>query len=169
MSMTSQTPISLFLSRLYSPKEYGDKWRAPCPSCNGSRKDTLLVSMNGDGSVWAHCFAGCRISDVVKSVGLNMRDLRPFGQSTFSRKKGRVYSEKAALEAREKEAFYALMHSKIQLNYQKEYGGEILVIEEEVKALHRAYDDSSKAKDAYRRKKSMEDALVQSTVPEVLA
>lgn len=59
------------------PRQYGNRWRAKCPS-HGSKGGTLLVDDKG----WFHCFAGCEKEQILDSLGLVWKDLfdddRPF-------------------------------------------------------------------------------------------
>ena len=65
------------LSRLDGVKRTGPgKWAAKCPG-HADRRASLAIKETDDGRVLAHCFAGCSISEVVGTIGLELSDLFP--------------------------------------------------------------------------------------------
>ncbi|NUP96414.1 MAG: AAA family ATPase [Planctomycetaceae bacterium] len=62
-------PLGRVLSRLQSVTPKGDKWMALCPAHDDS-KPSLSVSVLNDGSVLAHCFAGCTFEAVAAAIDL---------------------------------------------------------------------------------------------------
>ena len=69
-------PIDGVLSRLEGVRREGGGWRARCPA-HGDTEPSLSVNEGDGGQVLLHCFAGCAPEDVVRSIGLQMRDLFP--------------------------------------------------------------------------------------------
>jgi hypothetical protein len=70
----SRNAIDLVLSRLSHAREIRTGWRACCPGHNGSNPSSLSIR-EGDNGVLIHCFTGCSTDDVVRALGLEMRDL----------------------------------------------------------------------------------------------
>lgn len=69
--------VDTLLSRLDRVKRTGPgKWVARCPA-HDDRGPSLGVRELEDGRVLVHCFAGCRVADVVDAVGLEMSELFP--------------------------------------------------------------------------------------------
>jgi len=72
------------LSRLKEVKERGDDdWQAKCPA-HDDDNPSLSISMAGDSKILLKCHAGCETEEVVRALGLKMKDLFP-----KSTKKGR--------------------------------------------------------------------------------
>lgn len=74
----SQTPLSTVLSRLGdSVRETGSgRYMTECPG-HPDRTRSLSLTTNRDGAVLLKCFAGCSAVDVVRAMGLELRDLFP--------------------------------------------------------------------------------------------
>src|SRR5580658_345522 len=51
-------------------------WSSKCPAHDDS-SPSLSINLAGDGRLLLHCFAGCRVEDIVETLGLQMRDLFP--------------------------------------------------------------------------------------------
>lgn len=65
------------LSRLEAVRETGaNRWIAKCPA-HDDRSPSLSIRETADGTVLLRCFTGCAAVDVVRSVGLELRDLFP--------------------------------------------------------------------------------------------
>ena len=69
-------PAGLLLSRLDGVMAAGKGWRARCPA-HGGKSRSLSIMVADNGSVLAHCFAGCEVHDVLGAVGLTVGDLFP--------------------------------------------------------------------------------------------
>ncbi len=66
--------MSDFLAILHGVKEaQGGQFMALCPAHN-DRKPSLSIKQL-DGKILVRCFAGCELTDILKPVGLNSRDL----------------------------------------------------------------------------------------------
>lgn len=65
--------IDTVLSKLHGVKRTGDSWQALCPA-HEDRQASLSIAEK-DGKILLHCHANCRPDDVVKALGLQMRDL----------------------------------------------------------------------------------------------
>lgn len=72
-------PLARVLNRLDSPKrQRNGNWLADCPNCaDNGRRPNLSVTQGRDGRALLRCFALCDNEDIVKSLGLEMRDLFP--------------------------------------------------------------------------------------------
>jgi len=66
--------LSDILSRLDVKSGSGGHYMARCP-CHNDRQASLSVGIGNGGNVVLHCFAGCDTGDIVKEMGLTMRDL----------------------------------------------------------------------------------------------
>lgn len=77
--------VGHLLSRLHGVKATGPgRWIARCPS-HEDRVPSLSVRELEDGRVLLHCFAGCSVSDIVATVGLDLSDLFPPRPITHAR------------------------------------------------------------------------------------
>ena len=69
--------IDILLSKLDKVKSTGQgKWLACC-SAHPDKSPSLAIKQTDDGKILIHCFAGCHVTDIVESVGLELRDLMP--------------------------------------------------------------------------------------------
>jgi hypothetical protein len=76
VSATLGAPADLItLPRLASIKTR-DGWMAKCPA-HEDRARSLSLRLGDDGRLLLHCFAGCRASEIVAALGLELRDLFP--------------------------------------------------------------------------------------------
>lgn len=73
-------PIDLIRERLTdadcNPRKAGRQTNARCPAHEDSTA-SLTLSEGRDGRVLLHCFAGCQTDDVLRALGLELRDLFP--------------------------------------------------------------------------------------------
>ena len=63
------------LNRLDRVRKSGSGWMARCPA-HDDKTASLSITETGD-KVLVHCFACCRIDDVLGAVGLSLKDLFP--------------------------------------------------------------------------------------------
>jgi hypothetical protein len=63
-----------FLVRLPGVKPVGNGWVAKCPS-HDDRIPSLSIQEGADGRTLLKCHAGCATGDIVKAMGLQMKDL----------------------------------------------------------------------------------------------
>jgi hypothetical protein len=68
------TPAERILERLDRVKRSGGGWTARCPA-HEDHHASLSVGVGNDERVLLRCFAGCSTEDVVRALGLEMRDL----------------------------------------------------------------------------------------------
>lgn len=79
------TPIDLLLSRLHhvkakKPTQAGlNQWQALCPS-HPDKTPSLTITECSDGTVLVKCWAGCSANEIVKALGLALKDLFPCTQ-----------------------------------------------------------------------------------------
>jgi hypothetical protein len=75
-----QSPLDIHdvLSRLSGVRELGTGkgWIALCPA-HEDRKPSLRIAEGSDGRVLLRCFAGCSPEEIVRALGLELRDLFP--------------------------------------------------------------------------------------------
>ena len=73
------SPASKFLSRVSTAKETGPgEWICSCPGPlhdRGDRNPSLTLKETQDGTLLAHCFAGCSVDSIMAALGLELRDL----------------------------------------------------------------------------------------------
>lgn len=70
-------PMPNLLARLEGTRGTGaGKWQARCPS-HDDRTPSLSIRELPDGTILLHCWAGCSANDVIRAVGLELRDLFP--------------------------------------------------------------------------------------------
>lgn len=74
---TTPSQMQHIISRLRRVKQTGsNQWKTVCPA-HDDHDPSLSVSIGEDGRVLMHCHAGCAIEDIVRSIGLEMKDLYP--------------------------------------------------------------------------------------------
>lgn len=66
--------IDDILGRLKNVKHNGTGWVALCPA-HDDKKQSLSIDIGNDGRTLLKCFAGCEIRDILKKVGLELKDL----------------------------------------------------------------------------------------------
>lgn len=71
---TNLDPASLLLGRLEGVITTGKGWRARCPA-HGGRSASLAIAQGDNNVLLVHCFAGCKVHDVLGAVGLQVGDL----------------------------------------------------------------------------------------------
>lgn len=62
------------IAEIFNAKGSNGKYKALCPAHND--KNPSLSITQKEGVTLLHCFAGCNVYDIVKEVGLTIRDLR---------------------------------------------------------------------------------------------
>lgn len=94
----SHSPVERLLSRLDSVKQtrHG-RYIARCPA-HSDRSPSLALREMDDGTLLLHCFAGCDVADVVRSVGLNLADLFPNSDGSYKNPQRRPFSATDLLE-----------------------------------------------------------------------
>jgi hypothetical protein len=71
------SPLQDILSKLKKVKYIGsDRYMAECPS-HQDKEPSLSITTGNDGRILLKCHAGCTTEDVVKELGLLMKDLFP--------------------------------------------------------------------------------------------
>ncbi|WP_297505067.1 CHC2 zinc finger domain-containing protein [Ferrovum sp.] len=66
-----------FLSKLKKVKRTGQlRWMACCPA-HEDKSPSLSVKEGKDGRILIHCFGGCGIADITRSLGIEIQDLFP--------------------------------------------------------------------------------------------
>ena len=69
-------PIDLVLSHLQTFKKTSNGYLAKCP-VHDDKQASLSISPGSDGRVLLKCFAGCSTEEIVRALGIEMRDLFP--------------------------------------------------------------------------------------------
>ena len=74
--MCVSRPIELVLSCFKNAKKTKGGWIVTCP-CHDDKKQSLSISEAKNGVVLIYCHAGCLTEDILKTVGLEMKNLFP--------------------------------------------------------------------------------------------
>ena len=101
------SPVRLLLARLDGVRRSGNGWMAKCPA-HADRSASLSVAEGADGRVLLHCFAGCPVTDVLASVGLQVGDLFPRQLGHYTSPAERAAAAERARQARIAAALAAL-------------------------------------------------------------
>lgn len=96
------------LQRLDSVKGRDGKYMARCP-CHSDSTPSLSVSLGSDNKILLKCFAGCTTEDIVRSMGLGMKDLFAESATSFP-----TYGETKANTPATKEAEYLYAGGKLK-------------------------------------------------------
>jgi hypothetical protein len=67
-------PVDLVLGRFAHYERRNCYYMAPCPA-HDDVGPSLSIKDGDDGRVLAHCFAGCKITEIVAAIGLEQKDL----------------------------------------------------------------------------------------------
>lgn len=59
------------------PKSYKDGFKLFCPA-HDDRHSSFIMSQKADGTILMKCFAGCSISDICRSINIEIKDLFPY-------------------------------------------------------------------------------------------
>lgn len=81
---TTEDNLGLLLGRLSKVKQNGrGQYIACCPSHN-DRHPSLAIRQTDDGKILLKCFGGCSAYEIVSAVGLDLSDLFPPRESSYS-------------------------------------------------------------------------------------
>lgn len=83
--IVNSSPLDRVLSRLESVKRSGAGWIARCPA-HDDHHPSLSVQEGRDGRVLLKCHAGCLPKQIVRALGLEMRDLFPHDERRDARR-----------------------------------------------------------------------------------
>ena len=84
---TMHDPINNILTKLdkvtaKKPTKDGlSQWQAVCPA-HDDKSPSLTITEASDGTVLVKCWAGCNANEIVKALGLELKDLFPCTQLT---------------------------------------------------------------------------------------
>jgi len=81
--MTLSEVINVLEARGCQPRRCGKSWKARCPA-HDDRNPSLSVGAGSDGRVLLYCHAGCPAENIVRALGLEMRDLMPAKASRYA-------------------------------------------------------------------------------------
>lgn len=79
------------INKLEGVSQQGNSYQALCPA-HDDKKPSLSIATGDDGRVLLHCHAGCKTEDIVKELGLEMKDLFPQNNKKQKRKVKTIYS-----------------------------------------------------------------------------
>lgn len=65
--------LAEFLALLEGVRPSGQQWEAKCPAHDD--KTPSLKIRQGNETIIIHCFAGCRVKEVIDAMGLQLSDL----------------------------------------------------------------------------------------------
>jgi len=66
--------LDTFLSRLEQVKRRGGQWAAKCPA-HEDRNPSLSIAEGRDGRILLKCHAGCELTAILSTLGLQAGDL----------------------------------------------------------------------------------------------
>lgn len=96
MSGAIVSPFDLVVAKFNEKHKAGNGFNVKCPvTGHNDKKASLSIDKAYDGTVLLHCHAGCQPEDVVKALGLEMKDLFPAGNNGFKKNRS---SKKVTLE-----------------------------------------------------------------------
>lgn len=108
--------VNPILDRLDKVRQIGpDKWSACCPA-HDDRTPSLSIKDGGD-RVLLHCFAGCRLADILAGLGLELHNL--FAETRTPRQPAGVPQRKLA------EALGEELHILAQCAFARSRGDEL--------------------------------------------
>lgn len=81
MSLPVDNLISNLEGRNLTVRRAGDGWAAQCPA-HDDRNASLSISVGDDGRALLCCHAGCSTDDILRALGLDLRDLFPEREHT---------------------------------------------------------------------------------------
>ena len=67
-------PVDLVLERFPHYERRNGHYMAQCPA-HDDLKPSVSIKEGDDGRALVHCFAGCKITEIVAALGLEERDL----------------------------------------------------------------------------------------------
>ena len=67
--------IDGFLTLNPEARPYGRGYRGPCPSCGGKNSSSKFSFTEREGKILVRCFAGCSITAICESLGLELKNL----------------------------------------------------------------------------------------------
>jgi hypothetical protein len=82
-------PVDLVLGRFAHYERRNGYYMAPCPA-HDDLKPSVSIKEGDDGRALVHCFAGCKITEIVAAIGLEERDL--FSDNAALRGGGGAYA-----------------------------------------------------------------------------
>jgi AAA domain len=110
------------ITRLDSVRRTSNGWQARCPA-HEDRNPSLAIGEGDDGRILLHCHAGCDVEEVVRAIGLEMRDLHP-GNAFYTKGSFRVERKPSFLNVEEGEGSGAdFLSPRPDLYVEKENGG----------------------------------------------
>ena len=82
----SEPPVLQVVEKLLSvgctvDRRSSAKWDGQCPAHDDSHP-SLSITVADDGKVLIHCFAGCDVKEILKALGMTVRDLFPMSRSS---------------------------------------------------------------------------------------
>ena len=89
--MTS-SPTELLLSHLEGVRRVGKERFVACCPAHGDKHPSLAIRETDDGVLLLHCFAGCEVSSIMGSIGLDVSDLYPKNEVSNRKAERRPFS-----------------------------------------------------------------------------
>ena len=77
--------IDQILSKFPNTKKSGSGWIVNCPA-HDDKSPSLQITEGQDGKVLFHCFAGCKLDDILAGAEIDKADIFPEGKQTPKRK-----------------------------------------------------------------------------------
>jgi DNA-binding MarR family transcriptional regulator len=126
-SLKGYDKVDRILTLLEDVKRVGNGWQSKCPA-HDDDNPSLSISLTSDSKVLLKCHAGCETEEVVKALGLKMKDLFPNRRSKSSSSWKRVHNctpKKQNTESTKKD----VVHKGLYLVNQNHTGAHLTLVE----------------------------------------
>ena len=88
----TNSPTELLLSHLEGVRRVGKERFVACCPAHGDKHPSLAIRETDDGVLLLHCFAGCEVSSIMGSIGLDVSDLYPKNEVSNRKAERRPFS-----------------------------------------------------------------------------
>ena len=90
--------IDDFLARFIKVKPTGsNRWKTCCPT-HDDQNPSLKITVDKEGVILLHCFAGCETADVLAAIGADFSDLFPDTNKPYSKLQRKQFNAVEILE-----------------------------------------------------------------------
>src|SRR5437763_240005 len=68
--------VTTILHKFENIKRSGDNWTARCPA-HDDKHNSLSIGEGNDGRILMYCHARCKLEDICRAAGVELKDLMP--------------------------------------------------------------------------------------------